>query len=250
MGIGLGAAFVTSIFALVSAIGTMWTSRITAARANKNSLEIELLRLESERSREKEKRRKEVSAFSEPLTRATYDLQSRLFNIIKQNFAGTYLQHGSEREKEYVVENTTFLICQYFCWTEIARKEIQFIDLGEHERTRKLTHLQDTIQNILGSDEHSSSFRIFAGEQRAAGEALIKEGSRGSECIGYGTFLKVLPRGTNPLIDIIRNDVRKLATDVARAEGRLRKFQNLLIELLDMLDPDHVRFPAERRSKA
>ena len=33
-------------------------------------------------------------------------------------------------------------------------------------------------------------FRVFAGEQRAIGEALRQLGARGQECTGYGAFLR------------------------------------------------------------
>ena len=92
--------------------------------------------------------------------------------------------------------------------------------------------------------------RIFAGEQRAFGEILIQTGRRGPECMGYGAFLKTFGPGVDPLIDAIRADVARLGSDLPQAADRLTRFQHALIDLLQLLDPQTIRFPPERRSKA
>jgi hypothetical protein len=93
-------------------------------------------------------------------------------------------------------------------------------------------------------------FRIFAGEQRALGEALLQTVSRGPECMGYGAFLKAFDRGANPLVDAVRADVAAMGDRLHLATERLTELQHALIDLLAMLDPEHRRFPADRRSKA
>ena len=138
---------------------------------------------------EKLRRQIEVSKFREPLARAAYELQSRLFNILKQQLVHVYLVRGDKREKEYVVQNTVFVIAQYFSWTELVKREIQFVDLDEEHRTRKLQELQDRIGSLWSTDQYPRTLRIFAGEQRAIGETLIVTGSRLPECMGYGAFL-------------------------------------------------------------
>jgi hypothetical protein len=42
-----------------------------------------------------------MSRYREPLLRAAFDLQSRLYNIVKQHFLGSYLNRGSAAEQEY-----------------------------------------------------------------------------------------------------------------------------------------------------
>lgn len=168
---------------------------------------------------------------------------------MKQDLIGAYLINGDEREKLYVINNTVFLIGQYFCWTELVRREIQFIDLGEHHRTRDLLRLQDDIYSIWGTDRHPATLRLFAGEQRAVGEALVQVGDRGPECMGYGSFLKTLMPGANPLIDALRVDVESLAKGFDLAAERLTRLQHGLIDLLKMLDPEYLRFPEGRRNK-
>jgi hypothetical protein len=49
---------------------------------------------------------------------------------------------------------------------EIIRHDIQFVDLGEDEETRKLAHLFDDFHSLFLTDGFKNNFRIFAGEQR------------------------------------------------------------------------------------
>jgi hypothetical protein len=133
-------------------------------------------------------REREIAQLREPLSRAAYDLQSRLFNILRGGVLG-FVRAGNERERSYVLDNTVFLVAQYLCWTELTRREVQYIDLGKDEETRCLQRLQDNIYGLWGTSRYPPIFCIFAGEQRAIGEALIQAGPRGLECMGYGAFL-------------------------------------------------------------
>ena len=242
-------AFVAGGIAAASALGNIWSSLRNTERNNQNARRIEALRLEHENRKNADAKRREVSKYSEPLARAAYDLQSRMFNILKQNFVKAYLINGNDREKTYVVENTTFLVSQFLCWTEQIRRDIQFIDLDESAKSLELFRLQDSIYYLWGTDLHSPLFRLFAGEQRAIGEALIQTGPAGSECIGYGKFLQSFPAGSNALIDQVRSDVRALATDLRGARDRLTRLQHALVDLLGLLDPHQIRFSSDRRTK-
>lgn len=242
-------ALIAGAVALASAAVTFWSSR----RTNLNALAIKRLELNNEAAKAAAQRQNEISRFSEPLARSAYDLQSRLYNILKQNLIDVFLNQGNDRERKYVVDNTVFLVAQFLCWSELIRRELQFIDLGLNEDTRKLQRLQDSIYNLWGTDTHSPILRIFAGEQRAIGEALIRTDDKGSEqsgCIGYGAFLKRFTPGEDPLIDAVRADVISMGSHgIDSATKRLKSIQNALIELLLILDPDYIRFPADRRTK-
>jgi hypothetical protein len=187
--------------------------------------------------------------YREPLGRAAYDLQSRLFNIVNGRFLETFLVRGDVRAQVYAVSNTVFVIAQFFAWTELVRREIQFIDLGSDAETRRLASLQDNIHGVWQTDALDPLVRVFAGEQRAIGEKLIREGPRGPECMGYGAFLDGLKLGSDPLLAAIEADVRVLPTSEGRALPRLTAVQHALIDLLAFLDPEFVRFPIERRTK-
>jgi len=188
--------------------------------------------------------------YREPLARSAYDLQSRLYNILMQNLIEIYYTRGNERERSYVVNNTVFVVAQYFAWTEIIRREIQYIDLGEDAQTRQMTRLQDDIYSLWQTDSFGPLFRVFAGEQRAIGERMTREGARGCECMGYATFLDEIDENPSALINNLCDDVRSFSSRLDEARPRLAAVQNAMIDLLAFLDPNFVRFPKERRTKA
>ncbi len=188
--------------------------------------------------------------YGEPLGRAAYDLQSRIYNIIKSDFLNAYLKNVDRRTRLYAIRNTLFVIAQYFAWTELVRREIQFIDLGADEQTRKLTELQDSIYSIWQTNAYGDPlFRIFAGEQRAIGERLIREGPRGPECMGYASFLDFYKQHPDPLLCAVETDVAALGAHLRQALPRLVALQHALVDLLAFLDPSSVRFPQKNRTK-
>jgi hypothetical protein len=250
MEVAVTTALVAGGVALSTAIGTIWSSVRNAERTAENARAIERLKIENDRQKSAMEEQKRISKFSEPFARAAYDLQSRLYNIVRLSFIQTYLVKGNDRERSYVINNTTFLMAQYACWAELVRREIQFIDLGESVRTRQLVRLQDDIFGIWGSDSPSPSFRMFAGELRAIGEALCQVHEKEQACMGYGAFLVALPPGSNALIDALRSDVLALESGRESSAERLQKLQHALVDLLELLDPQHIRFASRRRSKA
>lgn len=236
------AASIAAIAAVVSATSAARTQvrvvRLNAQLARDRALEEK--KTDSERI---------IARYRDPLGQAAYDLQSRLFNILKQELIERYVNLGTDRTRSYVINNTVFLIAQYFAWTEIIRKEIQFIDLGENEQTRRLTRLRDTIYSLWQTDSFHPLFRFFAGEQRAIGENMIIEGPRGPECIGYAAFLNSSTHNDDQLLAALRSDTLELSTLLPAARLRLSKLQHALIDLLEFLDPDGIRFPLDRRLK-
>ena len=253
-------ALLAGVVALTSAAGTIWSALRNAARGNENARAIKQLEIDNARAIKQleidydrikiaDQRQKELSGYTEPLARSAYDLQGRLYNILQQNFVGYYLRNGTPREKSYAINNTAFLIGQYLCWTELVRRDIQFINLGENTTTRQLARLQDSIYRLWGTSRYSTVFRIWAGEQRALGEVLIQIGTRGPECIGYGAFRKTFRSSTDPLIDALREDIAVLADNLDAASERLIRLQHAFIDLLNVLDPARLRFPEELRLK-
>lgn len=234
-------ALISAAVALVSAGLALWGK----ARTTRLAAELESLRVAEQRRFDAERT---AARFREPLARAAYDLQSRLYNILQQNLLAVHFDKGDERERSYVVDNTVFLLAQYFAWTEIVRREIQYIDLGQDEETRRLARLQDDIYSLFQTHRFPR-FRVFAGEQRAIGERMIKEGPRGLESLGYAAFLDQVANGNVRLIEALRDDVQSLSAQLPTARPRLVALQHALIDLLEFLDPDFVRFARERRTK-
>jgi hypothetical protein len=237
-------ALIAGVVAMVSA-GLTLRGQVRTAQLES---ELEGLRLAEQRRFEAEQT---TARYREPLARAAYDLQSRLYNILQpeKKFLHWYYEKGDERERSYAVDNTTFLIAQYFGWTEAIRRDIQYINLGQDEKTRQLARLQDNIYSLFQTDRFNRIFRVFAGEQRAIGERMLINGPRGLECLGYAAFLDHVVKGGDPLIEGLRADVPAASQQLEAVRGRLVALQHALIELLEFLDPKHVRFPEEHRTR-
>jgi hypothetical protein len=237
------------IAASIAAIAAL----ISATFAARTQVRVVRLNAQLARDRAQEEKMTDleriVSRYREPLVHAVYDLQSRLYNILKQDLIERYVNQGDGRTRSYVENNTAFLIAQYFAWTEIIRREIQFIDLGENEKTRRLTRLRDTINSIWQTDSLHPLFRVFSGEQRAIGEGMIVEGPRGPECIGYLAFLNSPVYHDDYLIAALRTDTLRLSTMMPAARPRLVRLQHALVDFLSFLDPNGIRFPLDCRKK-
>lgn len=215
----------------------------------------ELTRLNAELQKERDERlarretEKIVSKYRDPLLQAAYDLQSRIYNILKRGFLKTYYTNGTDSEKEYAVENTVFLVAQFLGWTELIRQEIQFLDCANDDETRELRSLQDNMYTRLQTDKFGKGFRLFAGEQRAVGELMIDRTGDLPMCIGFAAFLKDRNSNIDHWLDPLREDVKKLAVNVQPYEKRLISIQHSLIDMLEFLDPKHVYFPTGSRGK-
>lgn len=186
-----------------------------------------------------------------PLVHSAYDLQSRIFNLVKQNVVDLYFfeGRGDGTEKEYFLKNTIYVMAQYFAWTEIIRKEIQFIEFNDIKTSQQLSNLQDEIYSIWQFTTRADSLNIWAGEQRGIGELMLQEKDSRYTCIGYSQFLKLVNQGEEPLLNQLETKIEGYLNSQDRSSVRLIKLQNALIDLLEFLDPDYVRFPKDKRTK-
>lgn len=231
-------ALITGIIAVGSSVIAVW-GQFRVGRLNHD---LEKFKLASEESRNS-------ARYSEPLARSAADLQSRLYNILAQDFVGKFMVRGTPREQAYALNNTVFVFAQFFAWTEATRLEIQFISLDADAKTQALSALQSRIYSLLQSDANADAFRLFAGEQRAIGERMLVQHQGGLRCVGYGDFLRDDRFFEDPLLMELSRNVAALKENLLLAKPRLIALQHGLIELLDHLDPQCVRFPKDERSK-
>lgn len=236
------AGVVSLLSALIAVAGVVFTGM--------NARKIELMRREAEFDREARERAAEMKIYSAPLASAAFDLQSRIYNILEKRFVEAYISNGTYRSKKYAIDNTSFLISQLFCWFELTRNEIHYIELDSEDKTRELLRLQDRLRSEWATDKVPASFCIFAGEQRAIGEALIIGPPDNTTCMGYGTFVAAFPPGSNAFIDDLRADVASLGQGAENSRSRLGKLQRTLLEILDLFDPEALRFPRNSRFPA
>src|SRR4249919_2094284 len=96
---------------------------------------------------------KALAKYSEPLLGAAYELQARLWNILKQDFLERYHTQGDEAQKAYAVDNTLSVVAQYFGWSEIVRRDLQFLSFSKTEQTRAVAKVQQEIVEHFQDDD-------------------------------------------------------------------------------------------------
>lgn len=198
-----------------------------------------------------------VSRYRDPLLSAAFELQSRIYNFVLRGFAG-YLRAGDEDEKSYAVNSTLFVIAQYLAWTEALRRGVQFLDLGDVERSRELADRLENIRAAFSTDtDLHGPFRIFRNEQRAIGELMLEptieaqSGDAPWQCMGFAAFCSALKQDQTFASWFARlsRDIRAFSGSKESGGERLAALQNYLINLVDFLDDPPLRFPLTLRSR-
>jgi hypothetical protein len=239
-------ALIASLISSIVAIGAAAIAVWGQLRVKRVEAQLELQKQEAARKAETQQT---ARRFREPLGRAAYELQSRIFNIVRGRFLDVYWKNGDDRTQAYAINHTVFVIGQYFSWTELIRREIQFIDLGADEETRQLAQIQHRIYAAWQTDRYKPILRVFGGEQHAIGERMIREGPRGPQCMGFASFLDYFNGSPDPLLNALKSDVEALGHGLEEARPRLTELQHALIDLVVFLDPAAVRFPEKNRTR-
>jgi hypothetical protein len=206
--------------------GPTWKDRVEDRRASRQRSEQLLAR------------------YSEPMARAAFDLQSRLYNISRKWFMS-----GSDTPDEYRRQSTLWLLGQFLGWLEIVRREVQVIDYGDVRRTAELQrHLFDVADILSSNAVEDPALRVFRGEQRAIGELMVTDRTSGdlrhSDSLGYAAFMQRMETDTAFARWFSRwnNDLDELIQG-KQVGARLILTQRALIDLIDFFDPEQVHFP-------
>jgi hypothetical protein len=198
--------------------------------------------------------------FREPVLQAAFNLQSRLYNIVRQDFLDDFLvgDTSSPEEREYAVLNTAYLIGQYLGWVEAIRRESQYMDPRSRSRNREIVDRLERVRDTFAESRElkDPTLRLFRGEQRAIGEVMLVPTDSATvgvprwECKGYARFIDEqdvdkLQRWFRP----IENDVATLAKEPHKDHERLVKLQHELVDLIEILDPLAERVPPHQRQR-
>jgi hypothetical protein len=185
-----------------------------------------------------------LARYREPLLVAAYELQGRLYNILKLDFLAKYYRAGDEAQKTYAIQNTLYVVAQYLGWSEILRREIQFLSFTDSKRTRVVAEHQRRIVELFQSDdpELGRPFLVWRGEQRAIGERMIeREGDR-IQCLGYASFLEREEPAFRRWFSRLEAEINEVAEE---ANPRLIELQHALVKLIRELDPQAMRYSDE-----
>ncbi|MEA2219487.1 MAG: hypothetical protein QOJ35_2113 [Solirubrobacteraceae bacterium] len=178
-----------------------------------------------------------LTKYREPLTTAAFDLQSRCYNIVNLDFFGPE-KFGKGHERFAQAQKTTlFRFAQYFGWTELLRRDVQFLSFPEAKDTQRVAELQNDIARELAESKDSEILMIWTDEQRAVGERMIVEEHGKLMCMGYARFCDDYDAHFKMLCDRMCADLHD-----PDAKQRLSTVQALLCDLVRALDQDALRY--------
>jgi hypothetical protein len=190
-----------------------------------------------------------IRRYREPLVLAAFDLQARICNIVQDDFFARHLASADLREQEYARVSTLYRVADYLGWTEILRRGLQFLDLGDDRRTRELAgYLARVSRTFSDTTQHGGAFRLFRDEQRALGEVMLEPADgepRRYQCIGYAAFVMRLETDSAfaRWFQRLSDEAVKLADPAPGQLDRLIDIQHALIDVIRFLDPGGLRFP-------
>ncbi len=242
-----------SLISAAVALGSAALTALLGARAAKERLQLQAEIEEQRAARAKQEERQNLmNRVRDPVLWAAFDLQSRIYNIVAQRLLHVYLIRGTAEQRAYVQRNTLFLFGQYLAWMEIIRRGVHFLDLGDKRENREVVNQFSKISSILNSDGFPDMlFCIFRGDQRAIGEIMIDAPANGElSCIGYAEFCVKSDTDLSfaQWFIPLSRDIDMLAGN-SQWHPRLVAIQNSLIDLINLLDPESVRFPDRHRSQ-
>jgi hypothetical protein len=234
------AAVDSAVYTASAAIAAAVLSAAVAVRATREARRL------AERNRELDRQAKlfdrDLSAedllkkYSEPLAAAAFDLQSRCWNIVCNDFFGKFGRHH-ERFRDAQM-TTLFRLAQYFGWAEILRSEIQYLSFpNKDDDTKNVSKHLAQVANRVATSKHDEPLMIWADEQRAIGERMIIEHPKGARCMGYASFCDKYAECFEPLFARVFDDL-----DDEAAKTRLRDVQHELCKLVRALDPNRLRY--------
>jgi hypothetical protein len=220
--------------AIIASVASLVVALVSARMARQGQKELAQLQQQAAQVEREVEAEQVLSRYRQPLTSAAYDLQSRLRNILANNFVGNYAKGESERQLD-AIHSTLFRLAQYFAWTEILRQEIQFLDLREPEKTRSVSELQRGIARAFASDDYGKEFMLWIDEQRGIGEMMISRAEGHTRSLGYATFSRNYESEASRWLQRFEKD---LTSDRAPQSQRLEEIQHLLCQLIRKLDPE------------
>jgi len=240
------AVLVALISAVVAVCSAAFTAYTTARSIRlQHTLILNRTRLERQQAGEDL-----IRQYREPLLLAAFELQARIYNIVQGGFVARHLGSSDPEERHYARASTLYRLGDYLGWIEVLRRGLQFLDLGEEERTHELVERLDVVSHTFSNTEWfpMSVFRIFRDEQRALGEIMlepIESELRRYQCIGYATFVQRLDEdpGFARWFERLGTEIDKLSDPAPGQLDRLIKLDHALINVIHFLDPEGLRFP-------
>jgi hypothetical protein len=183
--------------------------------------------------------RRALETYREPLLAACYELQARLYNILRIQFVEKYVVSDKQVRRTPAIQSTLYVFAQFFGWREIIRREVQYLRFSRESHTRDIARLLGDIGETFLADSYGSQFMLWRVEQRGLGERMIQTDQGKSTCLGYASFIE--HRATMAeWLDPLEADLERLEDS---GRERLTVIQHLLLDLVHRLDETQTRYP-------
>lgn len=185
--------------------------------------------------------KKVLDNYREPLVAASFELQARLYNILRLRFVEKYIKGEGNSKHDSALESTLYVFAQFFGWREIIRREVQYLRFSRNRQTREVGQLLQDIGETFLSDWYGPQFMIWRVEQRGIGERMVESVNSQMKCLGYASFIK--QRSTmEEWLAPLENDLENLQDG---GRNRLIELQHMLVKLVRQLDDKQKRYPFE-----
>lgn len=181
-----------------------------------------------------------LTRYRQPLAVAAFELQSRIYNVLELGFVETFGEDHARREE--AARTTLFRFAQYFGWSEILRRDIQFLDFEQQGDARRVARLQSAIAEDLLDSKLGETMMIWRDEQRAIGELMIVEEHGKVICMGYARFSACCATTFAPWLERLWREIAQ-----PEARERLRALQHDLCSLVEALDGRGLTHPGPLR---
>jgi hypothetical protein len=185
--------------------------------------------------------KKTLDNYRDPLVAASYELQSRLYNILQLKFVEIYISDEATGKRNSAIESTLYVFAQFFGWREIIRRDVQYLRLSRDRRIREIGQLLRNISEAFLSDKYGPQFMIWRIEQRGIGERMIESVDGKISCLGYASFIERRPTMEEWLTHL-EHDLEHLQEG---GRKRLTELQHMLVQLVRKLDDQQKRYPFE-----
>jgi hypothetical protein len=172
----------------------------------------------------------------EPLLGAAFDLQARLYNILRLQFVEKWIADPGPGRRTQAIDSTLYVFAQFFAWMEIIRREIHVLRFSRDGKTREIAHVIDRIEETFLADSYGSQFMLWRIEQRGIGERMIQRDGNALGCLGYASFL-TQRSSMQEWLAPLEGALLELGDGGRR---RLTDLQHLLVELVRRLDLEHT----------
>lgn len=201
--------------------------------------------------------REEVLRWTNPVLDAVVGLESRLHNILNKKLDQAL--HKSRKDRpvhpdwavsyEYVLPTTLYLFANYFAWIRLLQEKLSF-ELFESEQIKKrFVDAMWDVSKALSEWPHPEvrgwgrDAQVFALQQRAIGEALIRRDTEPARAMTVPEFLSAYDDKSKPTFNAMLEPLRVLVEDLEAGTqrwsrlsltlGALHTFENECRELLE-----------------